>query len=142
MIYAYRERKTVTVLCEKLEVATAFNVLGHLAQAIGAHADSELMGRLYLKDRSGTQHLGIGRYGFIILKANASKIREAIVKGRAVPNLLMVDFPRQMLDTRHDDELNNWLLEAEESSLEYLGVAFHGKTEDIDAICRKFSLWR
>lgn len=142
MTYEYRERKTVAVLFEKLEVPTAFNVLGHLAQAIGAHADSKLMGRLSLTDRTGIQHQGIARYGFIILRANASKIRQAIVQGRATPNLLMVDFPRQMLDTRHDDELAGWLLEAEEASLEYLGVAFHGRTEDIDAICRKFSLWR
>jgi Protein of unknown function (DUF2000) len=54
----------------------------------------------------------------------------------------MIDFPRQMLETRHDDELTGWLAEADESTLEYLGVAFHGKAEEIDPICRKFSLWR
>ena len=142
MTYEYRERKTVAIISEKLEIPTAFNVLGHMAQAIGAHADSQLMGRLLLTDKSGVSHKGIARYGFIILKANGSKIRQAIIQGRANPQLLMVDFPKQMLETRHDDELCSWLSEAEESALEYLGVAFHGKTEDVDLICRKFSLWK
>jgi len=142
MSYEYREKKTVAVLSDKLELPTAFNVLGHLAQAIGAHADPQIMGRPALTDRSGNLHKGIARYGFIILKTNASKIRQAIGQGRTNPKLLMIDFPRQMLDTRHDDELCSWLLEADETSLEYLGVAFHGNAEDVDAICRKFSLWK
>ncbi len=142
MNYEYRERKTVVVLSESLPVPAAFNVIGHLAQAVGAQADEQLMGTLNLVDRTGTSHKGISRYGFIILKASASKIRQAVLQGRENSNLLMIDFPRQMLDTHHDDELRSWLSESDEAQLEYLGVAFYGKTEDIDKICRKFSLWR
>jgi Protein of unknown function (DUF2000) len=81
MTYDYKERKTVAVLSDKLELPTAFNVLGHMAQAVGAQAVDQLMGRLALTDKSGIVHRGIGRYSFIILKANPNKIRQAIIQG-------------------------------------------------------------
>jgi hypothetical protein len=142
MTYDYSEMKTVAVLYDKLEIGTAMNVLGHMAQSIGAFAGDSLMGRPKLVDKAGVIHRGIAKYGFIITKTNASKLRAAVALGRTKSHVIMVDFPRQMLETRHDDELETWVAEAHEESLKYLGAIFFGPSNDVQEITGKFSLFK
>lgn len=141
MEYNYKEKKIVAVVNDKLEVGVALNVLGHLAVSIGYNAENH-MGRSVLTDASGIKHLGISKYPFIITKANANKIRNAIEAARQNINILFADYPLQMLETGHDDELAESLSKAKEVDLLYLGAVFYGNTEDINAITKKFSLYR
>ena len=141
MNYDYHEKKIVAVVNSKLEPGVALNVVGHLAVSIGCYA-SDHMGRPVLVDASGVKHMGISRYPFIITKANPSKIRAAIVAARENPNVTFADYPQQMLDTGHDDELAESILNAKEEDLSYLGAVFYGKAEDVSAITRKFSLYK
>ena len=141
MEYDYREKKIVAVVDSKLEVGVALNVVGHLAVSIG-HNASDHMGRPVLMDGSGVDHLGISRYPFIITKSNAGKIRKAIEAARQNPNILVADYPQQMLDTGHDDELASSLEAVKEAELTYLGAVFYGNTEEISAITKKFSLYK
>lgn len=61
------------------------------------------MGKLIITDKSNIDHLGISR--FIATKVKARKLRIAIDKAKANLNLLVADYPKDMLDTRTDDEL-------------------------------------
>lgn len=141
MNYDYREKKIVAVLNAKLDFGVALNVLGHLSVSIGYNAEDH-MGRPVLFDGSGIEHLGISRYPFIITKSNASKIRKAIEAARDVEGILVADYPQQMLDTGHDDELAESLKNTAESDLSYLGAVFYGKSDAIDLITKKFSLYK
>lgn len=141
MDYDYRGKKIVAVLCNKLEIGVALNVLGHLSVSIG-HNAMDHMGRAVLVDASGTRHLGISKYPFIITKAKASKIRVAIEAARNNSNIIFADFPQQMLDTGHDDELAQSLSSADEKELMYLGAVFYGNSDDINALTNKFSLYK
>lgn len=143
MPYEYRAKKTVIVLDEKLAIGDAMNALGHLAIAIGAHADrDDLMGRLELPDQSGMVHRGISKYPCIILCGNRTKIRAAIETVRTTPNLIVVDFPQEMKTTSHDDELASALAGTPEAALSYWGFALYGATDSVNTICKKFSLWK
>jgi hypothetical protein len=117
------------------------NVVGHLAVALGANKDAELMGREVLKDASGVDHRGIARYGFIIKKGNPVEMRKALEAVRTQKNVLYVDFPREMLDTSHDDELSTHISLKEEKDFEYLGALFYGPATEVNSITKKFSLW-
>jgi hypothetical protein len=75
MTYDYQDKKTAAVLSKKLQMPTAFNVPGRMAQAIGMHPSNQLMGCRSLNGKSGHSHKGIARYDFIILRENSSKIR-------------------------------------------------------------------
>ena len=139
--YDYKEKKIVAVLASNLETGVAMNVLGHLALSIGAYADKSIMGRRILTDAYGTNHLGIAKYPFIVTKVKPGRLRKAIEEARAEGNLLISDYPKQMLETGHDDELEIALKVVQESNIEYLGAIFYGLTENINKITGKFSLW-
>lgn len=58
------------------------------------------------------------------------------------PNLLVADYPKEMLETRTDDELVSAVEAKENEKLEYLGAIIYGNTEEVDEITGKFQLWR
>lgn len=141
MTYDYREKKFVAVLRSDLEMGVALNVVGHLAVSISNHISNH-MGQSPLVDNSGIKHLGIAKYPFIITKAKQGKIRAAIEKAREDDRITFADYPRQMLETGHDEELVESLHKVNESELEYLGAVFYGPTDAINEITGKFSLYK
>lgn len=141
MDYDYREKKFVAVLKSDLDIGVALNVVGHLAISISNHVEGH-MGQSPLVDGSGVKHLGIAKYPFIITKAKEGKIRIAIEKARQDNRILFADYPQQMLETGHDNELVQSLSEADEDSLMYLGAVFYGPMEAINEITGKFSLYK
>ncbi|OQW92506.1 MAG: hypothetical protein BWK78_01550 [Thiotrichaceae bacterium IS1] len=142
MTYDYKQKKIVAVLSSKLETGVALNVIGHLAVSIGAYSDKELMGRPHLQDASGVKHTGIAKYPFVITKANPTKIRKLIVDARLKEDVLIADYPEQMLTTGHDDELAESLLVVKEEEINYLGVIFYGNSDSVTELTGKLSLWR
>lgn len=139
--YNYREKKIVAVLSSNLEAGIALNVIGHLAISLGFHAQNGIMGRPKLIDASNIEHLGISKYPFIITKVKPGKLRKAIVEARANRNIIVADYPKEMLTTGHDDELLTEISKIHESEIEYLGAIFYGSTDEIDKITGRFTLW-
>jgi hypothetical protein len=140
MEYDYHERKIVAALNSNLETGAALNVLGHLAISIGYHAKDH-MGRERYADKSGVTHQGISRYPLIITRVKGSTLRKAIESARLDKRILIADFPSQMLETGHDDELAASIADSEENQITYLGALMYGPSDAIDAITRRFSLW-
>lgn len=141
MEYNYREKKIVIVLNAKLDIGVAFNVVSHLSVALGHYAVDH-MGREYLIDASGNQHLGISRYPIIITKVKGGKLKNSLDKAKLEKNILVVDYPSVMYETGHDDELFECLSKQTENDIEYYGYIMYGKSEEIDKISGKFSLWK
>ncbi len=141
MEYNYRSKKIVAVLNSKLSYGAALNVLGHLAVSIGYHAQDHI-GRKVLVDGSKVEHLGISRYPIIVTKVKPSKLRTVVEKAREDARLLISDYPQQMLETGHDDELAESLADVEEANIEYLGAMLYGPSNAVDAITGRFSLWK
>lgn len=142
MLYNYEQKKVVAVLASNLDIGVAFNVVGHLAISIGAYTEREIMGRSKLFDASGISHVGISKYPFIITKVKPGRLKKLIYDARKQKEIFIVDYPQQMLDTSHDDELAEALSLIEEENLNYLGVILYGDTEAIDKLTRNFTLWR
>ena len=140
--YNYRAFKTVAVLSSKIPASIALNVLGHLGLAIGTEVRSEHLGRHPITDGSGVEHHGISKYPFIITRVKPSSIRKAIAQARLQPSLMLCDYPKEMLETGHDDELVAALESKLEPSLEYLGMVIFGPAKLVDEITGRFSLWR
>jgi hypothetical protein len=98
-------------------------------------------GRDILTDASGVEHKGIARYGFIVKKGNPVSIREVLKASRENKNITVLDFPKEMLDTSHDDELSDEISKKDEKDLEYLGVIFYGLSSEINSLTKDFPLW-
>ncbi len=138
----YEDKKIVGIIASNVDAPTALNVIGHLAISIGKYSNDEIMGQKVITDRSGVSHLGISKFPFIVTKVKASKLKNAIDIARANPKLLVADYPKDMLDTRTDDELVASIAAKDEADLEYLGAIIYGDTEDVNAITGKYQLWR
>lgn len=131
----------MALVADNLEPWQGMNVLGHMAVALGANKDSELMGREILADQSGIAHTGIARFGFIIKKGNPENIARTIRAARGNKLLTAIDFPREMLDTRHDDALAEAIESQSETKFEYLGAILYGPTALVDQLTKDFPLW-
>ncbi len=138
----YEDKKIVGIIASNVEPTVALNVIGHLAISIGKYSDSEIMGKPVIIDKSGIKHLGISKFPFIITKVKSGKLRNTIEMAKNNPNLLVADYPKDMLETRTDDELVNSITSKENDKLEYLGAIIYGNTKDVDEITGKFQLWR
>lgn len=138
----YEDKKIVGIIAANVEPVVALNVIGHLAISIGKYSDKEIMGKPLIFDKSGTQHLGISKFPFIITKVKSGKLKNAINLAKQNPNLLVADYPNDMLYTRTDDELVDSIGSKENDKLEYLGAIIYGNTKDVDEITGKYQLWR
>lgn len=138
----YEDKKIVGIIASNVEPSVALNVIGHLSVAIGKYSDKELMGQPIITDKTGVNHLGISKFPFIITKVKAGKLKNAIDMAKCNPNLLVADYPKDMLETRTDDELIESISGKENDKLEYLGAVIYGDTKDVNEITGKFQLWR
>ena len=138
----YEDKKIVGIIASNVEPSIALNVIGHLAIAIGKYSNNEIMGQPIIMDKSGINHLGISQFPFIITKVKAGKLKIAIEMAKSNPNLLVADYPKDILDTRTDEELVNSIQSKENDKLEYMGAIIYGDTKEVDEITGKFQLWR
>ena len=138
----YEDKKIVGIIASNVEPAVALNVIGHLAISIGKYSNDEIMGKSRITDKSGIQHLGISQFPFIITKVKPGKLKNAIDQAKQNPNFLVADYPKEMLETRTDDELVSSINSKENEKLEYLGAIIYGNTEDVNNITGKYQLWR
>jgi len=141
MSYDYKEKKIVAIIASNVPPNIMTNVIGHLAVSVGRYIDDDFMGRPILTDKSGIQHRGISKYPFITTKVKQSKLRCAIEIARE-EGLFVADFPEQMLETGHDDELARAMAEVEEGEFSYLGAIIYGEADKVNNITGKFTLWR
>ena len=138
----YEDKKIVAILATNVDAPTALNVIGHLSIAIGKYSDKEIMGEPILVDKSNIQHLGISKFPFIVTKVKSGKLKNAIAMAKENPNLLVADYPKEMLETRTDEELVSSIKAKENGKLEYLGAIIYGNTTEVDAITGRFQLWK
>lgn len=138
----YEDKKIVGIIASNIEPAVALNVIGHLSISIGKYSESEIMGQTVIIDKSGIKHLGISQFPFIITKVKSGKLKTAIDTAKSNPKLLVADYPKDMLDTRTDEELVSSISSKENEKIEYLGAIIYGDTKDVDEITGKFQLWR
>lgn len=138
----YEDKKIVGIIASNVEASVALNVIGHLSISIGKYSENEIMGQPVIIDKSGIKHLGISQFPFIITKVKSGKLKTAIDTAKSNPKLLVADYPKDMLDTRTDEELVSSISSKENEKLEYLGAVIYGDTKDVDEITGKFQLWR
>jgi len=138
----YEDKKIVGIIATNVDAPTALNIIGHLAVSIGKYSDNEIMGKPIITDKSEINHLGISKFPFIITKVKPGKLRNTIDKAKENPNLLVADYPKDMLETRTDEELVESISSKSNDELEYLGAIIYGNTNDVNEITGKFQLWK
>ena len=137
----YEDKKIVAIIATNVDPKIAMNVIGHLAISIGKYSDNDIMGKKELIDNSGISHLGISKFPFIVTKVKDSKLKNAINMARKNPNIIVADYPKEMLETRTDEELVEAISIKDEENMEYMGAILYGNTEEVNQITGRFQLW-
>lgn len=141
-MYDYTQKKTVVVISATASNGVAANVIAHLCFSIGKRVDINDFGQNPLIDGDGISHTGISKYPIIVTKLKSSKLKKVIAEFKSIPDILIADYPTEMLETGHDNELVEALKSKSNEELEYLGCAVFGDSAVINNLTAKFTLWR
>ena len=142
MDYIPTTHKFVAVLNRKIPVGNLMNALGHITAGFAAsYPDTKEMRFDNYEDADGNAHPNISDNPFIILQAdNSNKIRtlrHALIDA----NIHFVDFTSTMTVGNYAEQQERTKA-TPEAELEYWGIVTFGETEKINALTKKFSLWR
>ncbi len=140
--YVPTTHKFVAVLNKKVAVGNLMNALGHITAGLAAsYPDAADMRFGNYVDKDGGVHATISDNPFIILQAdNSNKLRTLRV-ALAEAGIHFTDFTSTMTVGTYAEQQER-TAQTPEAELEYWGVAMFGEAEKLQALTKKFSLWR
>lgn len=141
-VYDYRSKKIIAIISDDLSKGLAANALGHMAFSAGHYSDKEWMGRKNYIDADGIAHTGISKYPFIVLGATKEKIKLIVEKSKDLSNVLVVDYPQEMFDTGHDDELTKTISKVGKNKFIYHAVLLVGETNILKELTQGLELYK
>jgi hypothetical protein len=142
MDYVPTTHKFVAVLNKKVPVGNLMNALGHITAGFAAsYPNQDEMRFDNYEDADGNAHPNISDNPFIILQAdNSNKIRtfrQALID----EGIRFVDFTSTMTEGTYAEQQERTKA-TPEAELEYWGIVTFGEIEKLNALTKKFSLWR
>lgn len=140
--YIPTTHKFVAVLNKKIPVGNLMNALGHITAGLAAsYPKPEEMRFDNYEDADGNAHANISDNPFIVLQAdNSNKIR-TLRQTLLDAHIHFVDFTSTMTVGNYAEQQER-TKQTPEAELEYWGIVMFGKAEDLQALTKKFSLWR
>lgn len=142
MAYIPVTHKFVAVLNKKVPVGNLMNALGHITAGLAAsYPKPEDMRFDNYEDADGNTHANISDNPFIILRAdNSNKIR-TLRQALKEADIHFVDFTSTMTEGTYAEQRER-TKNTSEAELEYWGIVVFGEIDKLDALTKKFSLWR
>lgn len=142
MDYVPITHKFVAVLNKKVPIGNLLNALGHITAGLTAsYTNKDAMRFDNYQDADGNVHANISDNPFIILQAdNANKLR-TLRQALHDAGLPVVDFTSTMTEGTYAEQQERTKA-TPEAELEYWGVVTFGEIETLNALTKKFSLWR
>jgi hypothetical protein len=141
-MYDDNDYKFISVLNKKIELPKLLNALGHItAGLVGKVNKLNTMNFLEYNDADGGKHPSISKYPFIVLSAdNGNQIRT--LRNSAIEKFIEYnDFTNTMLGSSSDKQQENTSI-THEKDLEYFAIVLFGKSEDLNPLTKKFSLYK
>lgn len=142
MTYTPVTHKFAAVLNKKIEIGKLMNALGHMsAGLVGSYMDLKDMRFDSYIDKDNNTHKSISDNPFIILQAdNSNKIRT--LRNELISNNIhFVDFTGTMTVGTYAEQQERTKNTAE-LDLDYWGICLFGEIEKVNALTKKFSLWK
>ena len=132
--------KLIAVLNKSLEPGRAMNALGHMAFGLGARLGVDDADLVDYVTQDATTLPGISKMPFIIARGSGGKIGNLIEKADAT-GIRWAAFTDTMTIGSWDEQVERTSA-TELTALTFYGIALYGPGEDVNALTRKFSLWR
>lgn len=142
MDYVPTTHKFVAVLNNKVPVGRVMNALGHATAGLAASYPDQAALRFddYM-DKDGGSHPHISDNPFIVLQADNSNQLRTFRNALAEQNIPFTDFTSTMTEGTYADQQERTRA-TPEAELEYWCVVTFGQIDGLNALTKKFSLWR
>ena len=142
-MYEKTDYKFVAVVNSKIEIPKLMNCLAHITAGLVAKTnDLEMMQFLdYEFQKDTISSSTISPYPFIILKAKNNNQLQTLHQSATVSKIAHNVFTESMLGSSALEQLENTQNSPIED-LTYFGIALFGSVEKIEALTRKFSIFR
>lgn len=133
-------KKMVIVVNKELQPWQIGNTIGHVSAYLGNKINSFATGDSFVtKDEKN--HPRNSQYPIVILAAKPGQMTNFMQKVRET-GMMYHGFIKEMIDTTNDKEIIEILKNKADAEIEYLGIGVFGDNEAIDAITKKFSLYK
>lgn len=140
--YIPTTHKFVAVLNKKVPIGNLMNALGHMTAGMAASYPnvSEMRFDNYV-DKDGNAHPNISDNPFIVLQADNSNQIRTLRTALREAGVHCTDFTSTMTVGTYAEQQER-TAQTPEAELEYWGVAMFGEIDKLNALTKKFSLWR
>lgn len=132
--------KLVAVMNEKIESGVIMNALAHMCIGFGSDIGKEPLRLTDYTDADGGRHLNISEMPFMILKANANKLRTLRLAAHQA-GIRYIDFAHTMTIGTYLEQIER-TKQTKEEDLIYYGIVLFGDWDKVSELTRKFSLWK
>lgn len=142
MAYVPTTHKFVAVLNKKVPGGQVMNALAHATAGLaGSYPMPEEMRLDDYADKDGNSHANISDNPFIILQADNSNQLRTLRNNLAEAGVHFTDFTSTMTVGTYAEQQER-TSQTPEIELEYWAVVMFGEAEKLNALTKKFSLWR
>lgn len=132
--------KLVAIINKDLPSGVALNALAHMTIGLGTTLNSSQLHLSDYLDKDGNTYPNISGMPFIILRAKSGEIRKT-VKAAKEAGIAHGVFLNTMTGGTYQEQLAN-TAQTPEEQLVYYGCVLFGPIEQVNALTKKFSLWK
>ncbi len=132
--------KLVAIINKDLPSGVALNALAHMTIGLGTTLNSSQLHLNNYQDKEGNNYPNISSMPFIILRGKSGEIRK-VVKAAKDAKIAQGVFLNTMTGGTYQEQLAN-TAQTPEEQLIYYGCVLFGPIEEVNALTKKFSLWR
>lgn len=135
-------RKFVLILDKDLEGWKLTNTIGHLSAYLGNKLDSDIVSRLYFPTKDEINLPADSQFPIVALCAKQTQIHNTLKKVMENDNLKYMAFTEEMVTYNLDTEVADAMGNKNLDELQIYGIGLFGDNKDIDALTKKYSLWK
>lgn len=140
-MYADNQYKWVAVCNRKVQLPQLLNSVAHLALGMRAHCNDDVTGFFHNYEDSDAKLMSaISHWPIIVLQANNGNQLRTLRAAALAAGIPCQAFADTMLGQSAEDQLRRTKATGEDN-LEYFAVLLFGKTEELQVLVKKFSLF-
>ena len=134
-------KKMVVVVDRELEEWQVLNTVGHISAYLGNKMNERFDTGAHFTTQDEVKLPRNSQYPIIVLRAKAGQLAGLLQKVRdaALPH---IGFTRDMIETTDDADLADRTKVQKSDEITYLGVGLFGENDAVDALTKRFSLWK
>lgn len=136
-------KKMVLVLDEDLKGWQMTNTIGHLSAYLGNRVETgKIVSRENFETKDGQMLHANAQYAIVTLVGKQSHLRKLWKEVESDDSMQYLVYTPEMIETTNDEKLSELIASKESADIQILGVGVFGDKEKIEALTKKFSLFK